>query len=381
MKPVLPCRSDVGFFARLLLGPATTSATAYYASRSEKTFVDDPHPVGSESVEGGGMTERSQSPRGGHNHQREREREIAKYIRLVNEPKIMPRIVGSSACVVDHDGIRIDELAGNVASQDDTLSVAKVTVTRPTSEPWLTLDYDEWICCLKGKVDLHYGNGQVLEVKAGETCFIAKGERFQPVFPEAGTEYIPVCIPAFKPERCHREEATDSAVSMRLREFHKENPGRTNGEASMSCQSTDITSDSLYHMCQKPLWEAALASDKAYYPPTFAQDGNFTHATAVPARLVETANHFYTGVPGDWICVELSRKALEKIGIVTVFEEPKPVGETEVGGTWSEWRCPHIFGGIPASLPGVVKCIYPMKRDDEGNFLFIEDLTTDGSTK
>ena len=282
----------------------------------------------------------------------------------------MPKIVGSSTCVVDHNGIHIDELAGNVASREDTLSVARVTVTESCSEPWLTLDYDEWICCLKGKMDLRYGDGQVLEVKAGETCFVAKGERFQPVFPEAGTEYIPVCIPAFKPERCHREEEADSAVSARLRQLHT---GSANGE-SQSCEITD-TSDNLYHMCQKSLWDAALASGKAYFPPTFATDGNFTHATAVPARLLETANHFYTGVPGDWICLEMSKRSLENVGIVTVFEEPKPVGETNVGEAWSEWRCPHIFGGIPSSLPGVVKRTYPMKRDDKGNFLFIEELT------
>jgi len=291
----------------------------------------------------------------------------------------MPKIIGSSTCVVDHNGIRIDELAGNVASRDDTLSVARVTVTEPCSEPWLTLDYDEWICCVKGKMELHHGHdGEVLEVKAGETCFVAKGERFQPVFPEPGTEYIPVCIPAFKPERCHREEEADSAVSMRLRELHTTPVGSatTTGDSSSSATNADMSSDKLlYHMCQKSLWDAALASGKAYFPPTFNADGNFTHATAVPARLIETANHFYTAVPGDWICVELNQKALEHVGIFTLFEEPRPVGETAVGQTWSEWRCPHIFGGIPASLPGVVLRTYPMKRDDQGKFLCIEGLT------
>lgn len=31
---------------------------------------------------------------------------------------------------------------------------------------------------------------------------------------------------------------------------------------------------------------------EAYFPPTFASDG-FTHATAVPSRLLDVANHFY----------------------------------------------------------------------------------------
>jgi len=100
----------------------------------------------------------------------------------------MPALVGKSVRVVDHEGLTIDELAGNVASSEDTLSVARVVVANPTCEPWLTLDYDEWICVLKGKMEINYEdsekNSQKMYLEAGQTCFIAKGERFQPVFPE-----------------------------------------------------------------------------------------------------------------------------------------------------------------------------------------------------
>jgi uncharacterized protein (DUF952 family) len=286
----------------------------------------------------------------------------------------MPKLVGTSTVVVDHEGICIEELAGNVASKEDTLSVARVTISTPCAEPWLTLDYDEWICCLKGKIQLHYNDGgtdKVLHVSAGQTCFIAKGERFQPVFPEAGTEYIPVCFPAFTPERCHREEQPNSTVSLRLNELHSSK----NSKTTRSNNTTNSTNNKLYHMCQSSLWNAALESKKAYYPPTFVKDGNFTHATAVPQRLLETANHFYTSITGDWICVELDQQALENVGIVTVFEDPKPVGDAPVGSTWNEWRCPHIFGGIPAFLPGIVQRIYRMNRGADGSFLSIEGLT------
>ena len=40
-------------------------------------------------------------------------------------------------------------------------------------------------------------------------------------------------------------------------------------------------------------WEKAKADNHAYYPKTFEADGNYTHATGVPSRLIETANHFY----------------------------------------------------------------------------------------
>ena len=48
---------------------------------------------------------------------------------------------------------------------------------------------------------LHYGDGETLDVPAGKTVMIEKGERFRPMFPEGNTEYIPVCLPAFRPDR------------------------------------------------------------------------------------------------------------------------------------------------------------------------------------
>ena len=45
-------------------------------------------------------------------------------------------------------------------------------------------------------------------------------------------------------------------------------------------------------MCQRAQWDAAKKAGEAYFPPTFGEDG-FTHATGVPSRLIETANHFY----------------------------------------------------------------------------------------
>ena len=40
---------------------------------------------------------------------------------------------------------------------------------------------------------------------------------------------------------------------------------------------------------------APKAKNHAYYPKTFEVDGLYTHATGVPSRLIETANHFYQG--------------------------------------------------------------------------------------
>ena len=289
----------------------------------------------------------------------------------------MPKLIGKSQTVVDHDGLTIDELAGNVATSDDTISIAYVHVSKPTAEPWLTLDYDEWICVKEGMLELHYEasgteEAAMLTVHAGETVFVAKGERFRPIFPKGNTSYIPVCLPAFRPDRCLREEEGEASdVTKKLRELH----GMEDGDVVEKEVPRD---DILYHMCQEKLWKDAVASGEAYFPPTFEQDGFFTHATAVPARLITTANHFYTKTEGDWICLEMSRSALKKLGIITKDEGALPVGEQATSDDWekSNWICPHIYGGLP-TLPslGVVTKTYKMIRDADGNFLSIEKLS------
>jgi len=305
----------------------------------------------------------------------------------------MPKLVGSSQTVVEVDGFKTDELAGNVATSDDTISIAYVTISEPTAEPWLTLDYDEWLCVRKGKMVLKFqnddGSDASMEVKAGETCFVGKGERFQPVFPIVPTEYVPVCLPAFRPDRCHREEGEiASDVTNKLLKLHGMEEKGVNQDivvdmkgthVTNSCSPKDnITKDVLFHMCEKHRWEESITSQKAYYPPTFEVDGFFTHATAVPERLIHTANHFYKQSDAEWICLQLSRSALTNIGIITKDEGGLPVGDTLVSDEISgnKWVCPHIYGGIPTldSL-GVLTKTFPIARNKNGEFLNIVGLT------
>ncbi len=212
----------------------------------------------------------------------------------------MPKIIGKSTRVVETDGFTIDEFAGNVGSNDDTMSLAVVKVSKPYSEPWLTLDYDEWIAVIKGKVDCHVMDEasqtetKAVSAVAGETIFIEKGQRFKPVFPVADTEYIPVCIPAFKPERCKREEdgrdmEEEKKITERLQELHSEGKSSDTGRdesAEQSDEASEFDNGALYHMCEKSAWQASIDSGAAYFPPTFQQDGGFTHATFVPETLI-----------------------------------------------------------------------------------------------
>lgn len=274
-----------------------------------------------------------------------------------------PRVIGTALPVVEIPGLTIRELTGNASTKQDTLSVAHEIISQPMSEPWKTNRFDEWLCVLKGRIEIIHSVDQTLTVKAGETCQVPKNERYRPVFPEANTEFIAICLPAFKPERCIREEEGSLAVS--------DNPEDSNEEGG---NAADGFPDLIYHMCEKSPWEAALSAEEAYFPPTFEKDGGFTHASTEAKSLIATANHFYQNSKDDWICVELSRSALKKLGIATRFEEAKPVGSTPTADHAKSVIYPHIFGGIPASVPGIVKNQYPMLRDASGKFISIEGL-------
>lgn len=260
----------------------------------------------------------------------------------------MAKVVGGLKRVVDAPGLSIDELVGNVATSNDTVSVAKVSAKAGSAEPWLTLHYEEWMCVLDGTLVVEQEGSPDLEVTSGQTLYIAAGTRFRPSFP-TDCEYIPVCLPAFRPDRCIREDtdAEGEAISTNLQALH----GKSND---------DPKPEVLYHMTTAAEWEACKASGEAHYPRTFEEDGHYTHATAVAARLITTANHFYQDVEGDWVCLQFKRSALRKCGIFVRDEEAMPVGDQAVGEDWGDWVCPHIIGGIP---PSVVDAVYPMIRD------------------
>jgi len=268
--------------------------------------------------------------------------------------------------VVDAPGFSIDELAGNIATKQDRVSIARVKAAAGTAEPWLTLDYDEWLCVLVGTMLIEQEEKSVVEVKEGQTVMIEKGDRFRPSFP-TDCEYLPVCLPAFRPDRCIREDTgtEDEAISANLKRLHI-----LDAAAPPPPKSVEPVPEVLFHMTTKALWTACLESGDAYYPPTFEADGYFTHATGVPSRLIGTANHFYQDVEGEWVCLEFTRTALHKKGIWVRDEEALPVGDTAVGETWGNWVCPHVVGGIP---PSIVTRVRSMTRDGK-TFAGIEGI-------
>jgi len=284
----------------------------------------------------------------------------------------MCSIIGAAARVVDAGGFTIDELAGNVATKDDQLSIAYVKAAAGTAEPWLTLHYDEWICVRSGMAVFSQEGLPDIEASAGQTIHLPPGTRFQPSFP-VDTEYIPVCLPAFRPDRCVREDVTDegAAVAAKLNELHDQDTTAATPEEAAVAAPKEEAPEVLFHMTTVDEWTAAQTKG-VYYPKTFEADGHYTHATGVPSRLLTTANHFYQDVPGAWVCLQFTRTALRDAGIFVKDEEALPVGDKPVSADWvaSNWVCPHVIGGIPAA---VVEKEYPMIREGT-SYVAIESL-------
>lgn len=201
---------------------------------------------------------------------------------------------------------------------------------------------------LKGSVTIEHSHGEKVVVPAGQAVYLAKGERVRWVFTEEA-EYVPICLPAFSPGNCFREEGANAKPPKHDQHTH------------------------IYHLVQKHIWEECKAKKSTYYPPTYEADG-FTHATADPKFLIGVANHFYKDVKADWLCLGMTRASLAKANLTLKFEDPEPVGKTpalnadQSGGE----RFPHIYGGIPSS--GVVFEERVVKRADDGTYLSIDGL-------
>eukprot|EP00980_Cylindrotheca_fusiformis_P014967 scaffold4095_cov117-Cylindrotheca_fusiformis.AAC.24 len=129
---------------------------------------------------------------------------------------------------------------------------------------------------------------------------------------------------------------------------------------------------SIYHLCQKSIWEEAVKAQQPYFPPTYMADGKFTRASLFKDDLVSTANTFYQDVPGAWIVLEIDCKALFGLGIPILSQDAPESTKTK------PVRCLQVFGGVSTTFPGLVTKIYDMKRSSRsGKFLSISEASHD----
>uniref|UniRef100_A0A7S1U6G1 (S)-ureidoglycine aminohydrolase cupin domain-containing protein n=1 Tax=Phaeomonas parva TaxID=124430 RepID=A0A7S1U6G1_9STRA len=260
--------------------------------------------------------------------------------------------------VVVAPNLKITEYFGNVASKDPRLSACICEVTGPCEEAYQTPGFDEYVLVLEGGVTIRV-NDKDQFVEAGSGLFLAKGTRVKWSW-DRPCKYVPICLPAFSPANCGREEETGDHIAkpeesmQALRALH---------EASKH--------EYLYHVAKVPRWEACKAAGRMYYPPTYKQDG-FTHATADASKLIAVLNHFYQDSPEDFVCLRLTTKSLESSGVTTVYEQTAPVGDIPAIDA-GEQLFPHLLGGISTEA-GVVLQELPVTRDGSGRFLDIPGI-------
>jgi len=129
--------------------------------------------------------------------------------------------------VVDAPDLTISEYIGRVASTDSACSACVATVRTATKELPQCPAFDEYVLVLEGEVHILHGAElkQCTIVKAGEGLVLPKHTRVQWVWP-GPCRYVPICLPAFSPTNCGREEtfggpAAKTEESMdRLRKLH-----------------------------------------------------------------------------------------------------------------------------------------------------------------
>jgi mannose-6-phosphate isomerase-like protein (cupin superfamily) len=119
---------------------------------------------------------------------------------LITQPSIIPPV-----------GIKpklIEEYAGRVATENETVSIARIVCPPGWAENGQQPEFAETKVVLKGMIQVEHKHG-VLEVQAGQAVTSHPGEWVRYSTPGVqGAEYIAVCVPAFSPATVHRDADT-----------------------------------------------------------------------------------------------------------------------------------------------------------------------------
>lgn len=100
---------------------------------------------------------------------------------------------------------RIEEFVGRASTGQDAVSIARMASPSGWSEPGQTPAFDEVTIVLAGELRAELA-GETHVLRAGQALIVPAGEwvRYSTPGPE-GAQYVSVCLPAFTPERVHRD--------------------------------------------------------------------------------------------------------------------------------------------------------------------------------
>lgn len=100
----------------------------------------------------------------------------------------------------------IREFIGQVNTKTSDISIAHMTSPSGWSEPGQTPEFDEYTFVMNGELVVKTKTEQ-LAVRTGQVVFAPKGEWVQYSTPGSkGAQYLAICIPAFSPDKVHRDE-------------------------------------------------------------------------------------------------------------------------------------------------------------------------------
>ena len=101
---------------------------------------------------------------------------------------------------------KIEEYIGQVNSQTSQLSIARMFSPEGWIEPGQKPEFDEYTVVLNGALHVKTATEE-LDIKTGQAVIIKANEWVQYSSPyDGGAEYIAVCIPAFSPDKVHRDD-------------------------------------------------------------------------------------------------------------------------------------------------------------------------------
>lgn len=103
------------------------------------------------------------------------------------------------------DGKKIFEHFGCASTNVGDFSLAHMIAPSGWSEPAQTPDFDEFVIVVRGELTLESDEQRVV-VAAGESVVAPKGVRVRYCNnSQEDAEYIALCMPAFRPDRVHRD--------------------------------------------------------------------------------------------------------------------------------------------------------------------------------
>lgn len=116
------------------------------------------------------------------------------------------RVVEQATRIPVPGGKLIEELFGHVNTGTDAFSLAHMVAPGGWSEPFQCPEFGELTIMVRGAMKMEV-DGDELVVRAGQAFWVEPGVRIRYSNPfDEESEYFAVCMPAFHPDKAHREE-------------------------------------------------------------------------------------------------------------------------------------------------------------------------------